>query len=125
MRCAGNDDAANQVRALEAQGDEDRKNAAREIATLAAQLQNARETNRALTDANRSFMQGKGAEDAAIKSQIEQLNARIKSAQDESDRSRAEQLRLAADLETRNRELEAARAAARDRSRSATASRGR
>src|SRR5205085_11449971 len=46
----------NQVRSLEGQLDEDRRNSARELSTLASQLQNARETSRSLADANRSLL---------------------------------------------------------------------
>lgn len=80
----------NQVRGLETQLGEDRKNSAREIAALASQLQNARETSRALTEANRSLLQAKGSEDSATRSEIDQANARVKSVQAELAKARAE-----------------------------------
>ncbi len=103
----------NQVRALEAQSDEERKNSARDISTYASQLQTARETNRALTEANRALLQARGSEDVSSKSEIEQANSRLKAIQGELEKSKTEQTRLVADLESRNRELESLRVAGR------------
>ncbi|MEX2044277.1 MAG: hypothetical protein WD941_02925, partial [Opitutus sp.] len=86
----------NHVRTLEMQGEEDRRNSAREMSALAAQLSNARESNRALADANRSLLQARGSEDAVVKSEIEELSARLKAAGSELEKSRADQAALQA-----------------------------
>jgi TPR repeat protein/LysM repeat protein len=101
-----------QVRGLEAQLDDDRKYSARELAAVAAQLQNARETNRSLTEANRSLLQARGIEDSSVQSQLTQLSNQLKAAQAELERARAEQVQLAATLESRTRELAAVRSTA-------------
>jgi len=96
----------NQVRSLETLLDDDRKNAAREMATVAAALQSARETNRSLIEANRSFLQARNSEESALKAELDQGNGRWQSAQAELEKIRTEQARLAAELELRNRELD-------------------
>jgi len=98
-----------QVRGLEAQLDEDRKYSARELAAVAAQLQNARETNRSLTEANRSLLQARGIEDSSVKSELTQLSNQLKAAQADLERARTEQGQLVLTLESRTRELEAVR----------------
>ncbi len=98
-----------QVRGLEAQLDEDRKYSARELAAVAAQLQNARETNRSLTEANRSLLQARGIEDSSVKSELTQLSNQLKAAQADLERARIEQGQLVLTLESRTRELEAVR----------------
>ena len=96
----------NQVRSLETLLDDDRKNAAREMATVATSLQSARETNRSLIEANRSFLQARSSEESALKAELDQGNGRWQSAQAELEKIRTEQARLAAELELRNRELD-------------------
>ena len=103
-----------QVRSLEAQLDEDRKYSARELAAVAAQLQNARETNRSLTEANRSLLQARGIEDSSVKSELTQLSNQLKAAQAELERTRSEQAQLVVTLESRTRELEAFKSAVSD-----------
>lgn len=80
----------NQVRAFEAQLDDDRKNAAREISSLATQLQTARESNQALAAANRAVLQAKGANDSALRAETEQMENRFRALQGELARSRTE-----------------------------------
>ncbi len=101
-----------QVRALEAQLDEDRKYSARELAAVAAQLQNARETNRSLTEANRSLLQARGIEDSSVKSELTQLSNQLKAAQADLERARTDQGQLVLTLESRTRELETVRSSA-------------
>ncbi|MDO8544331.1 MAG: LysM peptidoglycan-binding domain-containing protein [Opitutaceae bacterium] len=80
----------NHIRLLETQLEDDRKNSAREISTLAGQLQSARESNRALVEANRALLQARGSEDAVAKSEVDQLNARLKSTQTDLEKARTE-----------------------------------
>ena len=86
-----------QVRSLEAQIDEDRKNSAQEISTLAAQLQRSREANKSLAEANRVLLESKSAEDATPSPEVAALNAKLRSLSAETDKLRAEEQRLAAD----------------------------
>jgi len=102
----------NQVQSLESQLDEDRRNSAREISAFATQLQSTRETNRLLTDANRALLQTRGAEESAIKAELDQAKGRLQAVQAEVEKLRTDHGRLAGELESRGRELESARAAA-------------
>jgi DNA-binding CsgD family transcriptional regulator len=85
-----------QVRTLEVQLDEDRKSSAREISSLASQLQRARETGKSLTDANRAFVEAKANEEASAKAELDRIDARMRAANETAEKLRSEQSRLAA-----------------------------
>ncbi len=85
-----------QVRTLETQLDEDRKNAAREMSSMASQLQRAREASKSLSEANRTLLAAKGSEDAAAKTELDQAAARLRATDEANEKLRAEQARLTA-----------------------------
>jgi TPR repeat protein len=66
------------VKQLEGQVEEERTNAAKEITTLAGQLQRTRETNKSLTDANRALLSAKESDTSATKDDLEQLQAKAR-----------------------------------------------
>ncbi len=66
------------IKQLEGQVEEERSNAAREITSLAGQLQKTRETNKSLTDANRALLTAKDSDTSATKDEIDQLQGRVK-----------------------------------------------
>jgi TPR repeat protein/nucleoid-associated protein YgaU len=88
----------NHVRRLETQGEEDRRNAARELSALASQLANSRESNRALSSANRSLLQARGSEEAETKSEIEELRSRLAISEEKLEKTRVAQVALQAQL---------------------------
>jgi chromosome segregation ATPase len=102
-----------QVRSLETQQDDDRKNAAQELSSLATQLQKSREANRALAEANRALMDAKGSDDSTSKADLDQLNSRVRDLTAANDKLRSDQQRLADQLKSQASDLESARAAAR------------
>ena len=61
------------VRQLEAQMDDTEKNSAAELALLSKQLNQARDTNRALAEANRQLLSSENSQDATAKAQAEGL----------------------------------------------------
>lgn len=65
------------VKTLEAQNQQDQKNAAEEFARLAGQLQLARDANRALAEANRALLNS-GDSQTVRTQESEQLNARVR-----------------------------------------------
>ncbi len=66
------------LKQLETQVEEERAGAAREITTLAGQLQRTRETNRSLTEANRALLSAKESETSAVRDETAGLEARIR-----------------------------------------------
>ncbi len=66
------------VKQLEGQLEEERTNAAKEITTLAGQLQRTRETNKSLTDANRALLSAKETDTSATKDELEQAQGKAK-----------------------------------------------
>ncbi len=93
------------VHALESQVEEERANAAREITTLAAQLQQSREANRALMEANSALVGSKQAGDSAVN---EQLTGRVQALTEENEKLRKEQQRLTSDAARLTEEKKAA-----------------
>ena len=86
------------IKQLEIQMEEERAGAAREVATLANQLQRTRETNRSLTEANRALVAAKDSENSASKDDFNQLQARIKELTATGEELRRQALATAADL---------------------------
>lgn len=66
------------IRQLESSLEEDRIAAAREITTLAEQLQKARETGRALGDANRALLAARGADDRPDRAELDHAQGRVR-----------------------------------------------
>ena len=67
------------IKELEGQMEEERNNTAKEIATLASQLQRTRETNKSLTEASRALLNAKQSEQPTVdKDQYDQLQGRVK-----------------------------------------------
>ena len=85
-----------QVRSLETQLEEDRKNSAREMSSLASQLQRAREASKSLSEANRSLLDAKSSEDSSAKAELDQIAARLRVATDANEKLRTEQSKLTA-----------------------------
>ncbi|WP_169829290.1 LysM peptidoglycan-binding domain-containing protein [Lacunisphaera limnophila] len=83
------------LKQLETQVEEERSGAAREITTLAAQLQRTRETNRSLTEANRALLSAKESETAADRDAVAGLEGRVReltAANEEMRRQAAQQV---------------------------------
>jgi len=83
-----------QVRSLETQLEEDRKNSAREMSSLASQLQRAREASKSLSEANRSLLDAKSAEDSSARAELDQIAARLRVATEANEKLRTEQTKL-------------------------------
>lgn len=86
------------IKQLETQVEDERTNAAKEVATLANQLQRTRETNKSLTDANRALLAAKDSDTSATRDEIEQLQARVKELSSLNDDLRRQGLQHAADM---------------------------
>ena len=97
------------LKQLEAQVEEERSGAAREIATLAGQLQRTRETNRALTEANRALLSAKDSDTAAVRDETGQLEARIRDLTAVNEELRRQGQQQAADLAAATAERETLR----------------
>lgn len=67
-----------QVTNLESRLETERGVAAKELSSVALQLQSTRETNRALTEANRALIGAKGSDDSALRTERDQLDARVR-----------------------------------------------
>ncbi|MBC7367261.1 MAG: SEL1-like repeat protein [Undibacterium sp.] len=67
-----------QVTKLESRLEIERGTAAKELSSLAAQLQSTRETNRALTDANRALIGAKTSDDSVLRTERDQLDAKVR-----------------------------------------------
>ncbi|WP_438482369.1 LysM peptidoglycan-binding domain-containing protein [Oleiharenicola lentus] len=106
-----------QIKDLETQLENDRGEAAKEFASLASQLQRARETNRSLSEANRSLMSAKQAEIPTVnKDEFDQLQGRVRDLVAVGDDLRRKNQKLtddnqrsAADLSGLRQQLEDAR----------------
>lgn len=66
------------IKDLETQVEEERAGAAREVSTLASQLQRTRETNKSLADANRALVSAKDSDTSATRDELDQLQGRLK-----------------------------------------------
>lgn len=66
------------VKQLEATLEDDRGNSARELATVAGQLQRTREANRALTEANRALLAAQQSADTPTRAEVDEAQARIR-----------------------------------------------
>ncbi len=83
------------VKELEGQNEDERNNAAQEVATLASQLQRTRETNKSLTDANRALLGAKDAEQPTVaKDQYDQLQAQLSDQVAAADEARRQNQKL-------------------------------
>lgn len=85
------------LKQLESAVEDDRAAAAREIGTLAEQLTKARETSRALADANRALLAAKQADDTPSRSEFDQLQARVRDLTAAGNELRRQNERLVAD----------------------------
>lgn len=105
------------VKELEGQMEDDRSNTAKEIGTMAAQLQRTRETNKSLTEANRALLSAKQSEQPTVDPvQFDQLQSKVRdltAAADEMHRQNQkladDNQRLATERETFKQQLEDAR----------------
>jgi TPR repeat protein/chromosome segregation ATPase len=97
------------IKQLEAQMEDDRAAAAREVATLAGQLQRTRETNKSLTDANRALVAAKDSDTSATRDEVVQLQARIKELTAAGEESRRQLQQQSADLRSATVERDALR----------------
>jgi len=67
------------IREIEGQIEEERSNAAKEVATMATQLARTRETNKSLTEANRALMNAKQSEAPTVdQAEFDQLQSRVR-----------------------------------------------
>jgi chromosome segregation ATPase len=67
------------IKEIEGQIEDERSNAAKEVATMAAQLARTRETNKSLTEANRALLNAKQSEAPTVdKGEFDQLQARVR-----------------------------------------------
>lgn len=96
-----------QVARLESTLEQERRDAADELAKVAAQLQAAREANRRLTDANRSLSASKASEENGLREELTRARA-------QADELNAARLQWETERETLNRTLAAATEAARN-----------
>jgi TPR repeat protein/chromosome segregation ATPase len=67
-----------QVTKLEVRLETERGTGAKELANLATQLQSTRETNRALTEANRALIGAKTSDDSVLRNERDQLDAKVR-----------------------------------------------
>jgi DNA repair exonuclease SbcCD ATPase subunit len=65
------------VKELEGQIEDERGNAAKEVATMAAQLQRTRDTNRSLTEANRALLAAKDSDTTLSQQDVDQLQGKV------------------------------------------------
>ena len=99
------------VKQVESTLEDDRGAAAREISTIAVQLQKSRETNQSLIDANRALVNAKRADDSVGRNEFEQVQGQVRDLTaaagelrrqnqqylDDAQRSSAESQRLSAE----------------------------
>ena len=86
------------VKELEGQSEDERGNAAKEIATMAAQLARTRETNKSLTEANRALMNAKQAELPTVdKDEFDRLQSRVRDLTTVADETRRQNQKLSDD----------------------------
>ena len=105
------------VKELEGQMEDERNNTAKEIGTLAAQLQRTRETNKSLTEANRALLSAKQSEQPTVdQAQFDQLQSKVRdltTVADEMHRQNQkltdDNQRLATERESFKQQLEDAR----------------
>lgn len=97
------------VKQLEAQLEDDRAGAAKEIATLAGQLQRTRESNRSLTEANRALLAAKESDTSATRDETAQLEGRVRELTAAHEELRRQGQQQAAQLRTITSERDEAR----------------
>lgn len=86
------------VKELEGANEEDRNNSAKEVATLAAQLQRTRDTNKSLTEANRALLGAKQSEAPTVdKAEFEQLQGKVRELTAAGEELRQQNQKLATD----------------------------
>ncbi|MBL9214379.1 MAG: SEL1-like repeat protein [Opitutaceae bacterium] len=96
------------VKQLEGQLEDDRSSTAREVATLASQLQRARESNKALTDANRALLNAQQAEAPMVqKDEYDRLETQVRDLKVVGDELRRQNQKLTDDNQRLSSEKEA------------------
>ena len=96
------------IKEVEGQMEVERSNTAKEIATMAAQLQRTRDTNKALTDANRALVNAKQSEQPTVdKDQYDQLQAKVGNLTSAADEARRQNRKLTEDVQRITGEREA------------------
>ncbi len=80
-----------QVTALEARIEEDRKNSADQVTVLATQLRAARDSSRSLAEANRALMEAKGSDDSTTKAELAALTQKVKEMSAANEKLRQDQ----------------------------------
>ena len=95
------------VKELESQSEEERNSTAKEIATMAAQLQRTRETNRSLTEANHALLSAKENNAGASEEETEQLRAKVRELTVAGEELRRQNLRLTGESQRAGSERDA------------------
>jgi TPR repeat protein/chromosome segregation ATPase len=88
------------IKQLESQVEDERASAAREVSTLAGQLQRTRETNKSLADANRALVAAKDSDTSATRDELDQLQNRVKELTAANDDLRRQGQQAAASVRT-------------------------
>ncbi len=89
------------VKELEGQLEEDRSSSAREVSTLAAQLTRTRDTNKALTEANRALLSAKQSESPTVdKGEFDAVQARVRELTAAGEELKRQNQKLTADNES-------------------------
>ena len=78
----------------------ERTSAAKEVSTLASQLQRTRETNKSLADANRALVAAKDSDTSATRDELDQLQGRVKELTAANDDLRRQSQQVAANVRT-------------------------
>jgi chromosome segregation ATPase len=96
------------IKEVEGQMEEERSNTAKEIATMAAQLQRTRDTNKALTDANRALVNARQSEQPTVdKDQYDQLQSKLGDLTAGADEMRRQNRKLTDEVQRITSEREA------------------
>ena len=88
------------IKQLESQVEDERTSAAKEVSTLASQLQRTRETNKSLADANRALVAAKDSDTSATRDELDQLQGRVKELTAANDDLRRQSQQVAANVRT-------------------------
>ena len=109
------------VRRLEGEIEDDRASSAREISSLAGQLQRTKESSRALAEANHALLESKNSDDSSVKADLEQLKAKIQTLMGENEKLLATKQQLAKENDLLAKDKRVAEQAADDAKKSAAA----
>lgn len=103
-----------EVRRLDGQIEDDRATSAREVSSLAAQLQRTKESSRALAAANRALLEARNSDDTSGKADMDRFNAKIQTLTSENEKLAVTRQQLTAEKEQLAKDRQAAEEAAAD-----------